>query len=448
MNIALAHFRVGETDGVSLEMEKWRKVLERMGHRVIFISGTPNYGEICIPEMDLHSELFEKHKRNSYERLEDYESEEDFRRDILRYADIIEKKLDEVVEREKIDLIIPNNIFSLGVGLPIAIAFHRVIKKKGLKVIGHHHDFYWERENLSHPTCDFVRECLDKYFPPLDVPMVHVVINKIAQKELKKRKGVDSIVVPNVLDFEQPLWVYDDFNKDLRERIGLNANDIVVLQATRVTERKAIEISIEFVGELQRRRGKLHGLLYDGRNFSKDDRITLLMPGLIETGNEYVEFLKEVAKHEGVEILWINSMIDAKRSMKDGEKKYSLWDTYVVSDIITYPSVIEGWGNQFLEGIFAKKPLVVFEYPVYKTDIKDLGFEVISLGDVFETRINGKYVSIPKEAIIKAVEKAISVLKDGKAYKKMVEKNFELGKKYFSYRTLESILSDIIKNVP
>ena len=448
MNIALAHFRVGETDGVSLEMEKWRKVLERMGHRVIFISGTPNYGEVCIPEMDLHSELFEKHKRNSYERLEDYESEEDFKRDILRYADIIEKKLEEVVEREKIDLIIPNNIFSLGVGLPIAIAFHRVIKRKGLKVIGHHHDFYWERENLSHPTCDFVRECLDKYFPPLDVPMVHVVINKIAQKELKKRKGVDSIVVPNVLDFEQPLWVYDDFNKDLRERIGLNANDIVVLQATRVTERKAIEISIEFVGELQRRRGKLHGILYDGRNFSKDDRIVLLMPGLIETGNEYVEFLKEVAKREGVEILWINSMIDAKRSMRDGEKKYSLWDTYVVSDIITYPSVIEGWGNQFLEGIFAKKPLVVFEYPVYKTDIKDLGFEVISLGDVFETRINGKYVSIPKEAIIKAVEKAISVLKDEKAYKEMVEKNFELGKKYFSYRTLESILSDIIKNVP
>ncbi len=448
MNIALAHFRVGETDGVSLEMEKWRKVLERMGHRVIFISGTPNYGEICIPEMDLHSELFEKHKRNSYERLEDYENEEDFRRDILKYADIIEKKLDEVVEREKIDLIIPNNIFSLGVGLPIAIAFHRVIKRKGLKVIGHHHDFYWERENLSHPTCDFVRECLDKYFPPLDVPMVHVVINKIAQKELKKRKGVDSIVVPNVLDFEQPLWVYDDFNKDLRERIGLNANDIVVLQATRVTERKAIEISIEFVGELQRRRGKLHGILYDGRNFSKDDRIVLLMPGLIETGNEYVEFLKEVAKREGVEILWINSMIDAKRSMKDGEKKYSLWDTYVVSDIITYPSVIEGWGNQFLEGIFAKKPLVVFEYPVYKTDIKDLGFEVISLGDVFEARKNGKYVSIPKEAIVRAVEEAISILKDGKAYKKMVEKNFELGKKYFSYRTLESILSDIIKNVP
>ena len=34
MNIAMIHYRVGETDGVSLEMDKWKKVLEKNGHRV------------------------------------------------------------------------------------------------------------------------------------------------------------------------------------------------------------------------------------------------------------------------------------------------------------------------------------------------------------------------------------------------------------------------------
>ena len=34
MNIAMTHFRVGETDGVSLEMDKWKTVLERNGHTV------------------------------------------------------------------------------------------------------------------------------------------------------------------------------------------------------------------------------------------------------------------------------------------------------------------------------------------------------------------------------------------------------------------------------
>lgn len=31
MRIALAHFRVGETDGVSLEMDKWKMQLEKWG---------------------------------------------------------------------------------------------------------------------------------------------------------------------------------------------------------------------------------------------------------------------------------------------------------------------------------------------------------------------------------------------------------------------------------
>lgn len=41
MNIALIHFRVGETDGVSLEMDKWKKQLIRMNHRVYYIAGNP-----------------------------------------------------------------------------------------------------------------------------------------------------------------------------------------------------------------------------------------------------------------------------------------------------------------------------------------------------------------------------------------------------------------------
>jgi hypothetical protein len=40
MKIALCHFRVGETDGVSLEMDKWKKALEQNGHEVFYIAGS------------------------------------------------------------------------------------------------------------------------------------------------------------------------------------------------------------------------------------------------------------------------------------------------------------------------------------------------------------------------------------------------------------------------
>jgi len=52
MKIGLMHFRVGETDGVSLEMFKWKVVLERMGHTVFLIAGeTGKLGFLKIPSI-------------------------------------------------------------------------------------------------------------------------------------------------------------------------------------------------------------------------------------------------------------------------------------------------------------------------------------------------------------------------------------------------------------
>ena len=50
MNIALIHYRAGLMDGVSLEMERWKTVLVRLGHNVHIIAGNNEKGvDICIP---------------------------------------------------------------------------------------------------------------------------------------------------------------------------------------------------------------------------------------------------------------------------------------------------------------------------------------------------------------------------------------------------------------
>jgi len=74
MRIALAHFRTGQTDGVSLEMDKWRLVLEKMGHQVVYISGTPE-AEIQIEELFYKNEKNLKFVDNAYRCLKDYSSE-------------------------------------------------------------------------------------------------------------------------------------------------------------------------------------------------------------------------------------------------------------------------------------------------------------------------------------------------------------------------------------
>ena len=167
MNIALCHYRVGETDGVSLEMDKWKKVLEKQGHTVYMVAGSEGTTEAYIIK-EMHYRLPEdlKIERNAYVEMTDYSSDEELRKAIEDMSNIVENKLVKFIKDKKIDILVPNNIFAIGRGLGIALGFYKAIKKTGVKCINHHHDFYWEREFYSNPKSSYVEELLDTIYPP------------------------------------------------------------------------------------------------------------------------------------------------------------------------------------------------------------------------------------------------------------------------------------------
>ena len=477
MNIGLCHFRIGETDGVSLEMEKWKKILEQMGHKVWYIAGSPGNTEAyIIPEMHYKSPENLCFIENAFVELKDY-SEDDFEKAILDCADKAEKHLLEFVEKYNIDMLMPNNILSRGWNIPVAIAFARVIEKKNIKCIAHHHDFYWERDKFEHAVSTYAAECLDKYFPPNGKLIKHVVINEIAGEQLMKRKGLNSTVVPNVFDYSLSSWGIDEYNKDFRAAIGVKKNDILILQATRIVERKAIELAIDVVAEIQKKDNleKLYTVngtdsslccsaledgvagnkfgshpsklynrkLYDGRDFTSDNEIVFVLAGLHEFSSEYIKYLKKHGKEKNVKMIFINDIIEDVRCTKDGRKCYSLWDAFANSDLVTYPSIYEGWGNQLLETVFAKKPVVVYEYPVYITDIKDKGFDIISLGSEYSIG-KDNLVYIGEDVLKSASEQSLEVLIDNDRRTDIVEHNFKIAKKYFSYDSLEKIIRKLV----
>lgn len=448
MKIALCHFRVGETDGVSLEMEKWKQSLETLGHEVFFLSGSTagSLKGYIIDELYYQYAENNKFVFNAYNQLRDYRSMHEFKEDILNFAAKIEEKLEKFIFEYQIDVLVPNNIWSLGWGIPAAIAFANVSKRCDITCIAHHHDFYWERDRYSHPTCDFIQNILDDYFPPRTANIRHVVINEIAKEQLKIRKGIDSTIVPNVFDFEGMEWKIDEFNSDFKKQIGAGENDIIILQATRITERKAIELAIDVAGELYkpeyiaelRKKG-----LYDGRSF-EDGKIILVFAGLPEADEKYIQNLYKKAERKGIQIFDIHNMIKAERHNENGRKYYSLWDAYVFADIITYPSILEGWGNQFLEGLFAKKPMVVYEYPVYVTDIKEKGFHIVSLGADHSIDEEG-LVKVSGDLIVKAARDCERLLTEAPYRKDYTDHNFELGRRYYSYKSLTELLKGLFQ---
>lgn len=426
MKIALVHFRAGQTDGVSLEMEKWKKVLERMGHDVFYIAGQLTQVDgVEIPSISMDSQTNFWIHRNAFE--EPSVDEEAFVKAFDEYVFRIERELQAKVP--PVDLFIVNNILSLGFNLPAAVAITEFAKRKKIKIIGHHHDFYWERERYSRPQNNFVIRILDDYFPPKDGNILHVTINSLAQRELLKKKGIDSRVIPNVFDFDQPNWQIDDYNNDLRLSLGIGEGDVLILQATRIVQRKAIEIAMDFVEHFSHMTNKV---------------VHFVIAGFFEReSQQYYQKLMKKAQQMSYKTHFAFEKVRSTRFVDD-KKYYSLWDMYAISDAVTYTSILEGWGNQLIEAIFAKRPLIVYEYPVYKSDIAPLGFDFISVGDkACYDEVEGFY-KVETNLLHKAAMRLNEILSCPEELSKIVEKNFKIGKKYLSLQSLQEHLQEIL----
>jgi glycosyltransferase involved in cell wall biosynthesis len=134
----------------------------------------------------------------------------------------------------------------------------------------------------------------------------------------------------------------------------------------------------------------------------------------------------------GVSTIFVSDIIgDQRGTTPDGRKIYALSDVYPSADIITYPSLLEGFGNAFLEAAYFRKPILVNDYTIYGIDIKPKGFRAIEL--------NG---FITEEAVAE-VEK---VLQTPALAEEMAEHNFQLGKRFYSLSFLEHQLRDLLEH--
>ncbi|SHH41751.1 mannosylglucosylglycerate synthase [Thermosipho atlanticus] len=433
MKIALVHYRAGLMDGVSLEMEKWKKVLLRMGHDVDIVAGNNKSGvDVLIPSIGFENPKYRIINKNAFEKLEDFSITE-LTETIFNESENIYSNIEEKLS--KYDVIIPNNIWSLGAFLPSAIALTKYAENHPEKLfVGHHHDFWWEREYFLNYQDKKIKELLDKYCPPVNRNIKHVVINSLAKEALYSKKGVNSIIVPNVMDFDEPPFISEEINKQIREVYNISENSIVLLQATRITERKAIELAIELVRQMSKLAKKYKGKqLYNGKIF--DGEIVLAFSGMCESENYKYKLLDKAFKY-GIRTVDLYPNVE--------NNVWSFWNLYSIADAITYPSILEGWGNQLLEAIIVKKPIVIFEYKVFEKDIKKSGLKFISLGNTY--KLENGLVNVNENIEIEAAQKLFEILFNKELYEKTVNENFEIGKKFFSLETLRKIIENHILN--
>lgn len=411
-NIGFVSTRFAGTDGVSLEAAKWAQMLWDHRHVSYWFAGVLDRS----PEVSfLVPEAFFDHEENQWinRRVFGVQKRTPYitgRIHALR--EYLKIKLYEFIAQYRIDILIVQNAVTIPMHISLGLAITELAAESGIPTVAHHHDFYWERTRFS---VNAIQDYLQMAFPPKLPNIQHVVINSIAQEALALRTGISSIVIPNVLDFENEPPVDWEFTKGFRSELGFGEDDILFLQPTRVVQRKGIEHAIDLVHALG------------------DPRVKLIISHAAgDEGLDYYQWLQDYAADHAVDMRLISHHVSDKRGWnEDGSKRYSLWDVYPHCDFVTYPSTYEGFGNAFLEAIYFRKPLLVNRYDVFVRDIEPQGFDVVVMDGYVSDRV---------------VREVREILHSPERRQRMVEHNYAVATKHYSYSVLRRRLAFLISN--
>jgi glycosyltransferase involved in cell wall biosynthesis len=431
LRIGFVSTRLQGTDGVSLEAAKWATILDRGGHQCYYFAGDldrPAERSRVAPEASLHhpdivainSEAFAPGQR-ILERLD--EADRSRRRDFFSpyvRRPAVSRRIDELAEHLRsaldrfcrdfdLDLLVVENALSIPINLPLGVAISRLVLGTGIPVIAHHHDLPWERQRFALNT---VEDIIGAAFPPRLPSIRHVVINSVQGQQLAWRTGLASEVIPNVMEFERPPPPPDAYGRRARGDIGVPRDHVLILQPTRIVQRKGIEHAIE----LTRRLGRPATLV--------------ISHAAGDEGTAYERRVREFAQLLEVDVRFEAELVGAERAtLPDGRAVYALADIYPHADLVTYPSTIEGFGNGFLEAVYHRRPIVVNRYSIYETDIAPRGFRAVE----FDSFISSE-----------TIQAAQRLLDDPALVAEWAEVNYRQGLRYFSFGVLERRLRALL----
>jgi glycosyltransferase involved in cell wall biosynthesis len=413
MRIGIVGTRLFGVDGVTFEAAKWEHVLEGMGHEVHLLAGEVDPlrpDAKLVPPMHFAYPPAARVTAAAFDPASDAAA---VRSEIDRLAGQLVPVIEQWLSAHHIELLIVQNAWAIPMHLPLAVALRRVVEENDLPAIGHHHDYWWERERFGHSV---VPEVLESAFPP-DLPRVrHVSINSLAARELRRRRGIASAVVPNVFDFSggrpRP---HPAMRRRMRSELGMDDRGLLVVQPTRVVPRKGIELAIDLVGRLRDRHA-----------------VILITSPAGDEGLDYLVELERRAELAGVRLRYAADRFAPDFDGRPVRPAHTLHDAYLAADLITYPSLYEGYGNALVEAMYYGKPVVVNRYSVYDADIRPLGF---------------KFIEIDGAITADTVREVKRVLADPRRQARVARHNFEIARRHLSYEVLQRRLARWIRKL-
>jgi mannosylglucosylglycerate synthase len=201
-------YRLGDTDGVSVEAEKWTQALERLGFTVRRVAGAIE-GPTRADDVVLPGLAIEPPPGNRADR------------------DALEAAL------AGADLVVVENICSLPLNEDASTVAARAVEHHPGRVLFHHHDLPWQRAHLAGI----------EGIPPRPSGALHVTINDLTRAEMAAR-GFSATTIRNTFDFDRP----PGDRAATRAEFGFEPDDVVLVQPTRAIPRKNVPGGLRYAG--------------------------------------------------------------------------------------------------------------------------------------------------------------------------------------------------------
>jgi glycosyltransferase involved in cell wall biosynthesis len=197
--IAVVSFRLGGTDGVSIEAAKWIQALEVLGHKVTQVAGQ-GPADVILPGLAIDADtaptLVELHRA-----------------------------------LDAAQLVIVENLCSLPLNVAAREQLYQALD--GRPALFRHHDLPWQRAQLAHLEG-----------PRDQLPWRHVTINERSRHQLGQR-GIAATTMMNCFDCDPPPGDRAGTRLDL----GLD-EELLVLMPTRALPRKNVEGALSLATSL------------------------------------------------------------------------------------------------------------------------------------------------------------------------------------------------------